>query len=189
MDPQLKKENTMNIIPHIEDKIINIEGNAVIVDTDVALLYGVETKRINEAVRNNPDKFPDGYYIQLTEKEWNTMKSKFSTSIKGGKTKIPKAFTEKGLYMIATILKGEKATQTTIGIIETFAKIRSLGRDIRKLSEMSDENQRHPVLQKAGGMIAEIFESDLGLNETETSVELNFAVIKFKHTIKKGKKK
>jgi hypothetical protein len=179
----------MNLIPQIEDKIINIEGNNVIVDTDVAILYGVETKRINEAVRNNPDKFPDGYYIQLTEIEWNTLKSKFSTSIKGGKTKTPKAFTEKGLYMLATILKSKKATETTIGIIETFAKIRSLGRDIRELSKMSDENQRHPALQKAGGMIAEIFESDLGLNETETSVELNFAVIKFKHTIRKGKKK
>ena len=117
------------------------------------------------------------------------MKSKYSTSIKGGKTKTPKAFTEKGLYMLATILKSKKATETTIGIIEIFAKIRSLGRNIRELSKMSDENQRYPVLQKAGGMIAEIFESDLGLSETETSVELNFAVIKFKHTIRKGKKK
>jgi hypothetical protein len=179
----------MKIVLQIEDKIINIQGNAVIVDTDVAMLYGVETKRINEAVRNNPDKFPDGYYIQLTEKEWNTMKSKYSTSTKGGKTKTPKAFTEKGLYMLATILKSKKATETTIGIIEIFAKIRSLGRNIRELSKMSDENQRYPVLQKAGGMIAEIFESDLGLSETETSVELNFAVIKFKHTIRKGKKK
>ena len=85
----------MNLIPQIEDKIINIEGNNVIVDTDVAILYGVETKRINEAVRNNLDKFPDGYYIQLTEIEWNTLKSKFSTSIKGGKTKTLKRLQKK----------------------------------------------------------------------------------------------
>lgn len=65
-------------------------------DSDVAQLYGVETKRINEAVKNNPEKFPEGYLIELTANEWEPMKSKFSTSIKGGKIKPPKAFTEKG---------------------------------------------------------------------------------------------
>jgi len=100
----------MNIIKQIEEKILTIENQLVMIDSDVALLYNVETKRINEAVKNNPDKFPVGYIIDVPETEWMKMKTRFSTSIKGGKTKLPKAFTEKGLYMLATILKGPVAT-------------------------------------------------------------------------------
>lgn len=115
----------------IKDKIITLQGQQVILDSDIAILYGVETKRINEAVKNNPDKFPQGYIIELTSEEWNKMKSKFSTSLTaGGKVKLPKAFTEKGLYMIATILKSPRASETTIAIIETFVKVRELSRNI-----------------------------------------------------------
>ncbi len=98
-----------NIIRYeiIESKIIDIRGQKVLLDKDVAEIYGVETKRINEAVKNNPDKFPGNYILELSKNEWDTLKSKFSTSIKGGKVKIPNAFTEKGLYMLATILKSK----------------------------------------------------------------------------------
>ena len=88
----------------VKDKITTINNRKVIIDSDVAILYGVETKRINEAVSNNPDKFPEGYILELSKIDWELLKSKFSTSIKGGKVKTPKAFTEKGLYMLATIL-------------------------------------------------------------------------------------
>jgi hypothetical protein len=73
----------------VESKVLEIRGQKVILDTHVATLYGLETKRINEAVKNNPDKFPEGYIIELTKAEWETLKSKFSTSIKGGKVKLP----------------------------------------------------------------------------------------------------
>src|SRR5579863_30502 len=93
----------------VATKIINIRGLRVIIDSDVAELYNVETKRINEAVRNNPDKFPAGYLIELTGTEWEVVKSKFSTSpLGGGKVKLPTAFAERGLYMLATILKSIK---------------------------------------------------------------------------------
>ena len=95
----------------------------MILDKDVAEIYGVETKRINEAVKNNLDKFPVGYIINLSKEEWDILKTKISTSSRGGKVKLPKAFTEKGLYMLATILKSKVATQTTIAIIETFARV------------------------------------------------------------------
>jgi len=72
-------------------------------DSDVAALYDVETKRINEAVSNNPNKFPEGYIIDLYSEEWKILKSKISTSSWGGKNKLPKAFTRKGCYMLATI--------------------------------------------------------------------------------------
>ena len=120
----------------VEDKIIQIREIPVIIDSDVAKLYGVETKRINEAVSNNPEKFPEGYIIQLSFEEWNSLKSKNSTLNKQGRGKhtkfIPNVFTEKGLYMLATILKSPKATQTTLAIIETFAKIKKLTNNIDK---------------------------------------------------------
>ena len=84
----------------IENKIVTIRGQQVILDRDIARLYDVETKRINEAVKNNPDKFPEGYVISLTADEFHGLKSKISTSSWGGVRKLPKAFTEKGLYML-----------------------------------------------------------------------------------------
>ena len=192
-------------LEEVESKIIEIRNQKVLLDSDVAVLYGVETKRVNEAVSNNPDKFPDGYIIDLTNNEWNTLKSKFSTSDKdsnslrskistlenskkGKHTKyLPNAFTEKGLYMLATILKSEKATQTTLTIIETFARIKQLSRNIKELSEIQDDKNKKNLMQKSGEIIAEILGDDLALNETETTIEINFAVLKFKHTVKKKK--
>ena len=178
----------MNIIKQIEDKIITIDNHLVMIDSDVAALYEVETKRINEAVKNNPEKFPEGYIINVPESDWVLLKTKFSTSIKGGKTKLPKAFTEKGLYMLATILKSSNATQTTIAIIETFSKIRELGRSVKQLSYLKEDKEKQPLLKRSGELIAQILDDDLNLSETETSIEINFAVLKFKHTIKRDKK-
>jgi len=177
----------------VEDKIIIIRNMQVIIDSDVAILYGVETKRINEAVANNPDKFPDGYLIELTQSEWNSLKSKISTLNNKGRGRhtkfIPKAFTEKGLYMIATILKSPIATQTTINIIETFAKIKNLTNNLHKLSYTEDENKKKNLLKKSGNIISELLDDDINANETETTIELNFAVLKLKHTVKRKPKK
>ena len=175
-------------IENLKDMIIEIRGQGVLLDSDVAQLYGVETKRINEAVKNNPDKFPDGYIIELDKNEWDALKSKFSTSLKGGKVKLPSAFAEKGLYMLATILKSPVATQATISIIETFTKIRELSRNVKELSAVQDKAKQKTLMQRSGELIAEIFDDDLQTNDTETSIELNFAVLKFKHTIKKKSK-
>jgi len=89
--------------------------------------------------------------------------------------------------MLATIIKSNKATQTTLTIIETFARIKNLSRNIKELSEIQDNKSKKNLMQKSGEIIAEILDNDLDLNETETSIELNFAVLKFKHTIKKKK--
>jgi hypothetical protein len=175
-------------IENLKEFIIEIRGQRVLLDADVAVIYGVETKRINEAVKNNPDKFPGGYIMELDKNEWDSLKSKFSTSMKGGKVKLPSAFTEKGLYMLATILKSPQATQATISIVETFSKIRELSRGIKELSVVQDKAEQKSLMQKSGELIAEIFDEDLQTSDTETSIELNFAVLKFKHTIKKKNK-
>ena len=99
-----------DIINHdiIESKIIELREQKILLDSDVAQLYGVETKRVNEAIKNNVDKFPEGYILEITKEEWKSLKSKISTLKENGRGKhtkyIPKAFTEKGLYMLATIL-------------------------------------------------------------------------------------
>ena len=143
-------------IEDVQNKIVEIQGQKVLLDSDVAEIYEVETKRINEAVRNNPDKFPYGYIVELSKNEWDLLKSKFSTSKRGGKVKIPKAFSEKGLYMLATILKSQQAVQATLAIIETFSKMRKLTRNIKTLSNVKDKGEQKALMQKSGEMIAEL---------------------------------
>ena len=178
----------MEIIHQIEKSIIQLQDKYVIIDTDIATLYGVETKRINEAVKNNPNKFPEGYIVQLSKKERDEVVENFDhlEFLKFSPSN-PKAFTEKGLYMLATILKSPKATETTIAIIETFSKLRELNRNIKKLSENKNEEKQESILQLSGNLLADLMDDDLTINESETSIELNFAVVKFKHTVKAKK--
>ena len=169
------------------DKIVELRGLQVILDSELAILYGVETRDINKAVKNNPDKFPAGYVIEVTHDELNDLRGNYSTA-KLAKTRVlPKAYTEKGLYMLATILKGAKAVQTTLSIIETFAKIRELSRNIKTLSCEKDKSTQEGLMQKSGELIAEILDDDLLTTDTETSLEINFAVLKLKHVVKRKK--
>jgi phage regulator Rha-like protein len=177
---------------NIENKLLSIRNQQVILDSDVAELYGVETKRINEAVKNNPEKFPEGYLIQLSDSEWKSLRSKFSTlkenseNSRGKHTKyLPTAFTEKGLYMLATILKSKKATETTLAIIETYAKIREFSRTVATLTETQEELKQKSLLTKSAKIISDVLGDDMNVSDTETSIELNFAVLKIKHTIKR----
>jgi hypothetical protein len=176
----------------IENKIIKVQGKQVILDSDVADLYGVETKRINEAVKNNPDKFPEGYILYLSMDEANSLRSKFSTLKNLGRGEhfkySPKAFSEKGLYMLATILKSPKATETTIAIIETFSKVRDLSRTISQLSEQSEKEQQKSMMQKSGELILDLLSDDFQTVGTETTIEFNLSVLKVKHTVKKKPK-
>lgn len=175
-------------LQRIEEKLILIQDKQVILDSDVAELYGVETKRINEAVKNNPDKFPEGYIVSLTEKEFDDLRSKFSTTRLNMARINPKAFSEKGLYMVATILKSPKATETTIAIIETFAKVRELSRSIAEISEATDKEMQKSLMQRSGELISDVLSNDYQTVGTETTIELNFSVLKVKHTVKKKPK-
>ncbi len=174
----------------VEEKIIEIRNKHVIIDSDIAQLYGVETKRINEAVSRNTDKFPQGYLIELTHEEWEPLKSKFATSIKGGKTKLPTAFTEKGLYMLATILKSPKATETTLAIIDTFTKVREISRTIKAIPQTPQNSPKYQeLIQRTGDLISDlVVPEDLDTSETKASIEVNLAIVKFKYTVKKKSK-
>ncbi|MDR2424270.1 MAG: ORF6N domain-containing protein [Prevotellaceae bacterium] len=123
----------------IEKKFLTIGSRQVILDSDVAELYGVDIMHINEAIINNPDKFPKGYIFELSKNEKNEVIKIFNNPQIKFATSAPKAFTEKGLYMLAIILKSDKALQTTIAIVETFVKVRELARSVSKLYEISEE--------------------------------------------------
>ena len=169
----------------VTDKVIIIRKQKVILDSDVAGLYGVETKEVNQAVKNNPKKFPKGYIIKLNNSEFYDLRSKFLTTNLEKTRVLPKVFTEKGLYMLATVLKGDKAIDTTIAIIEVFAKLRELQSTVAELSEAPDEFQQKSLMQKGGDIIDDLLSNDLKTSDSETSIEINFAVLKFKHTIKR----
>ena len=113
----------------IENLIYEIRGKQVMLDSDLAKLYGVETKRINEAVKNNIEKFPERYCFQLNDKESNNLRSKISTSKinnHGGRRYNQRVFTEQGVYMLATILKSRVASEITIAIMDAFVIMKNI---------------------------------------------------------------
>lgn len=175
----------------VEDKIIVIRNQQVIIDSDVARLYGVETKRINEAVARNPEKFPAGYLLELNEQEKSDVVANCDhlSSLRFSPN-LPKAFTEKGLYMLATILKSAKATETTIAIIDTFSKVREISRTIKALPLIPEDTpESQELMQRTGELISDlVIPEGLDATESEASIEVNLAVVKFKYSVKKKPK-
>ncbi|MFX4231581.1 ORF6N domain-containing protein [Aliarcobacter butzleri] len=183
-------------IEEIKELIVELNGQKIIVDKDVAGLYGVETRDINKAVKNNPEKFPNGYMYEVSNQEFEYLRGKFSTA-KFAKTRTnPKVFTEKGLYMLATILKSTKATQATLMIIETFSKIRELSRNINSIMKTTDEDLQKELANKSNKILEEIIEispdvleDDEGeIVETTTKFEFSLGFAKVSRSIKKIKK-
>lgn len=203
----MNKKNLQSLITtnEVEKLMLNIRGKNVLLDRDVATLYGVETKRINEAVRNNPEKFPFGYIFELDKYEVQQiigMRKNFAVENFDRKTEkaekqaiidpksryTPKAFTEKGLYMLATILKSPQAVSTTLAIIDTFTMTRQLARTMESLQTVEDGGeQQKGLLQKTGEILADIVGNNLSTATSETEIELNFAVVKIKHKVIKKK--
>jgi len=179
-----KGEITLN---DVQDKIITVQNKNVLLDSDVAWLYGVDTNDVNQAVKRNIEKFPEGYIIGLTESE----KKEVATNCDNPKIKfsptLPNAFTEKGLYMLATILKSEKATNTTIAIVEAFAKMRELSNIVAQLVKSPEDTQKQAeIMQKSSEILTDMVTKELKTTGTETSFEINLlSAVKIKHTIKK----
>ena len=174
----------------VQDKIIILRGQRVLLDRDVAELYGVGTKEINQAVKNNPKKFPYGFIFGVDEYEKNELVKNFDrfNSLKHSVV-TPNAFTERGLYMLATIMKGDQAIETALAIVNTYATVKELARTVRSLQETESQAEQKPLLKRTGELIGDVLGSDLSTTGTETELELNFAMLKVKHTIKREKKK
>ena len=195
MDNNLDKREKRTPLPaaslfgQVQQKIIVLRDCQVILDADVAELYGVETREVNQAVRNNQEKFPGGYVFEIEKQELADLRSKNLIANISPKSRVrPKAFTEKGLYMLATILKSPQATQATLAIIETFATVRQLKRELRTLHNEADRERQQSGLQRLGEMLSSIVMPDLETSETESSLEINFFIGKIKHTVKRVRK-
>jgi len=184
----------------LESKLIKIRETLILLDKDVADLFQVETKRINEAVKNNKDKFPnETYLIKLEKDEKSYVVENFDHLSKlKYSPHMPKAFTEKGLYMLATILKSDVATNATLQIVETFANIRELSRNINNMMKTTDESIQQDLAQKSNQILEKIIEIDSeileddGVNgeviETTTKFEFNLGFASVSRSIKKIKK-
>jgi len=193
----------------VRNKIVTVRNQNVLLDSDVAWLYGVATNDVNQAVKRNSEKFPAGYVLELNKDEKaevaticgnlkvienfdnlpkqevatncdNLRKIKFSPAL-------PKAFTEKGLYMLATILKSERAVATTLAIVEAFAKLRELSTAVAELVRSPADAQKQAlVTQKSGEVLSELVTKELRTIGTETTYEFNLlSAIKIKHVVKK----
>lgn len=175
---------TLENIEQVGSRIVTLHDTQVIIDRDVADIYGVTTKEINQAVRNNPRKFPPGYVFELTASEKAELVKNFDrfNRLKHS-TALPKAFTEKGLYMLATILKGDVAIDATIAIIETFTKLRELARAI----EAANNEVEQPDQSKLQRLITEVFTNNLPVQMKRTTFTLNAGIVKF--TVETTRKK
>jgi len=166
-----KKANAAKAIitlAQVEERLTTIQCQSVLLDSDVAALYAVETREVNQAIQRNPEKFPEGYIISLNKDEWESLKLQRDSDSRSqivilkktgqghNQKYLPKAFTEKGLYMLATILKGECAVRTTIAIVEAFAKIRELGRTVSQLADTGEKFAQQTLMQKSGEIMADI---------------------------------
>lgn len=169
----------------VELRMIMLRGTPVLIDADVAELYGVQTKEVNQAVRNNPRKFPYGYIFELDKYEKAEVVKNFDRLNKLKYSSVqPTAFTERGLYMLATILKSERAIDTTLAIVDTFVQVREIARTMEALQNVQDGGiQQRTLLQRTGDLLAEVVGNNLSTTTTETEIELNFAVVKIKHKI------
>ncbi len=116
----------MNEIRIIQSKIYEIRGQRVMLDFDLAELYQVETRRLNEAVKRNIKRFPKDFMFQLNVDEWIILKSQFATSRWGGTRKLPYAFTEQGLAMLSGVLNSDIAIQVNINIMRAFVAVRQM---------------------------------------------------------------
>jgi hypothetical protein len=132
----------------ILEKVYCIRGIKVMLDKDLAEMYGVEVKRLNEAVKRNSSRFPEDFMFQLAETEWKSLKSQFATSKikgRGGVRKLPFAFTEQGVAMLSSVLNSDTAIEVNIQIIRVFTKMKALLFDNKELWNKIEKIERHLV--------------------------------------------
>ncbi len=161
-----KKEPTQQLalsVQLIEQRIYLIRGHKVMIDQDLAELYEVETKVLNQAVKRNLARFPEDFMFQLDKAEFDSLRSQFVTSnkSKGGRRYLPYVFTEQGIAMLSSVLNSEKAIQVNIAIMRTFVQMRKLLVTNEELARRIDELEKNTNtrLKKHDDQIRAIFEA------------------------------
>jgi len=130
------------VVENIETRILTIRGEKVMLDADLAELYGVETKRLNEQVRRNIERFPEDFMFQLTNKELANLRSQFATSSWGGRRSPPYAFTEHGALMLGNVLKSEQAVEVSVMVVRAFVRMRELVAGHKELAQKLNQLER-----------------------------------------------
>ena len=148
------KEITVDLVA---GKIFMVRGRKVMLDRDLAKLYGVPVKRLNEQVKRNRSRFPDDFMYQLTKEEFVSLKSHFATSSWGGIRKRSFVFTEQGVAMLSSVLNSERAIQVNIAIMRAFVNMRQVLLIDKKLAEKLEELERKYQLHETD--IQVIFEA------------------------------
>ena len=176
-------------IAAVQSRMLTIRNQQVLLDRDVAALYGVETKALNQAVKRNAEKFPEGYILKMTDEECSRSQIVTLNGGRGSNLKYrPCAFTERGLYMLATVLKSTRATKATLAIIETYAQVRSMVRDMEAIqTEKAGSPEQANMLTRAGHKLAGLIGDNLSTVSRKTTIELNLALLKITHEVTQGK--
>ncbi len=159
----------MNQIELIQSKIYEIRGQKVMLDRDLAEMYGVATKVLNQSVKRNIDRFPEDFMFQLKNEEWVNLKSQFVTSSWGGIRKLPYAFTELGVAMLSSVLNSKTAIQINMGIMRAFVAVRQIisNSPTDRISTLENE------IKELKGYIEEVFTDYNEINEdTRMQLEL-----------------
>ena len=176
----------------IESLIYEIRGKQVMLDSDLAKLYQVETKRINEAVKNNFEKFPERFSFILTELEMNSLRSKFSTlniNTRGGRRYSIRVFTEQGVAMLATILKSKIATSVSIAIMDAFVAMRKyISKDLIEQKYINDMVLKHDSQIMALEKSFNKLEENKKINEIYFDGQIYDAYSKIQEIFKEAKK-
>ena len=147
-------------------RIVEIRGQRVLLDSDLADLYEVDTKRLNEQVKRNADRFPADFMLQLTPAEFADLKSQFATSSWGGKRKLPNAFTEHGAIMAASVLSSKRAVEMSVYVVRAFVQLRELLSSQKVLAEQLAKLERR--VGHHDNSLAEIIDALRSLMERPT---------------------
>jgi hypothetical protein len=140
----------------IQNKIFEVRGCKVMLDFDLALLYNVETKSLKQSVRRNISRFPEDFMFELTEIEFNSLRSQIVTSNRGGLRYMPFAFTEQGIAMLSSVLNSEKAIEVNISIIRAFVTFRQFSLTYSELKDrIAIIEQQFPDIYKALNYLVE----------------------------------
>jgi hypothetical protein len=167
----MPKENSVITLPEerILNKIYLIRGQKVMLDRDLAELYGVETKRLKEAVRRNTSRFPEDFMFELTTEEFANLRSQFATSSWGGPRYAPMAFTEHGVLMLSSVLNNDLAIQVNIQIMRIFTKFRQMLADTANLRIEIDEIKQKVANQDKNIELVFSYLDELLTNKEEQS--------------------
>jgi len=170
-------DNTTGVltVEYIRNCVYTIRGQQVMLDSDLADIYGYELKAMNQQVKRNIERFPEDFMFQLTKEEFENLKSQFVTSSWGGIRKMPYVFTEQGIYMLATVLKGELATQQSIFIMRAFKEVRHYIRQNQQFvtqSEMSMVTAKVSELSvQMAGAIDHQKKTDKAIEDIQKSID------------------